>query len=925
MTYPHPNRRFVPQAVLTRSGKINTAGASVNTAVRPVNTAGSKTTVNHPRPISNAYKKGYSQVTRPFNKDTTARDRAVVSENKEKGVNDVKASACWIQVYNGLDPQKSLILLFYMPGNPHQKEYKEKEVFDSGCFRYMIGNKFYLTEYEDYDGGFVSFGDGKGRISGKVVAGNQTNGIAGTRDNIVAGQAKKKTELEQEYILIPFGTTNPLISQGPKDSEEDVDDTEIFGNAYDDEDVSAEADLNNLEIAINVSLIPTTRINKDHPKDQIIGDLNLAIQTRRMTKVSDEHTMVWTLVDLPNGKRAIGTKWVFRNKKDKRGIVVRNKARLVVQGFIVYHMDVKSAFLYGTIEEEMSSMGELTLFLGLQVQQKDFATIKTASTPIETNKALVKDEEAEAIDVYLYRSMIGSLMYLTASRPDIMFVVCACARDSPFDLETFSDSDYARASLDRKSTIGGCQFLGRILILWQCKKQTIVANYTTEAEYVAAANCYGQLLWIQNQMLYYGFKFMNTKIYIDNESTICIDLDEKFGPVCQTGSTTSDSNQSLAISRHWLVHQLDVKNAFLHGSFIRGLYKCTTSWFSGSRIQIGLPSIGISFMGLKQYPSGPVFQRFAAYAARVGFHHSRCDSSLFIYRQGADTAYLLLYVDDIVLTASSSDLLQQIITSLHERMFQISTKYATEVLDRACMLNCKRVVTPVVTDSKLFADFYAVQQSSLVANSDADLGRGWSYRGVANAVVETCWLCNILCELHTPLATATLFYCDNVSAVYLSSNPVQHQRTKHIEIDIHFVRDLVATGAIRVLHVPSRYHLYGPWPSDERECNIKQQWVKGQDNLWIPNTHPHLLNTLIKNHSLFYHHLKTHKPRQAKRITKISQSSRPIHLVTNETVHKELGDRMERAATTAFSLEAEHDSGNINRTQSIATLNEPSP
>ncbi|GJS51481.1 ribonuclease H-like domain-containing protein [Tanacetum coccineum] len=79
------------------------------------------------------------------------------------------------------------------------------------------------------------------------------------------------------------------------------------------------------------------------------------------------------------------------------------------------------------------------------------------------------------------------------------------------------------------------------------------------------------------------------------------------------------------------------------------------------------------------------------------------------------------------------------------------------------------------------------------------------YRGVANAVAETCWLRNLLRELHTPLSSATLVYCDNVSAVYLSSNPVQHQRTKHIEIDIHFVRDLVATGQVRVLHVPSRY------------------------------------------------------------------------------------------------------------------------
>ncbi|GKB19356.1 uncharacterized mitochondrial protein-like protein [Tanacetum coccineum] len=229
---------------------------------------------------------------------------------------------------------------------------------------------------------------------------------------------------------------------------------------------------------------------------------------------------VWTLVNLPNGKRAIGTKWVFINKKGMReACLVKTKARQVAQ---------------------MSSMGELTFFLGLQVQQKkdgifisqdkyvadilkkfDFATVKTASTPMEPNKELIKDEEADSVDVHLYRSMIGSLMYLTASRPDIMFAVCACARfqvtpkmshlhavkrifrslkgqpklglwylrDSPFDLEAFSNSDYAGASLDRKSTTGGCQFLGKRLISWQCKKQTIVANSTTEAEYVAAANC----------------------------------------------------------------------------------------------------------------------------------------------------------------------------------------------------------------------------------------------------------------------------------------------------------------------------------------------------------------------------------------------------------------------------------------------------
>ncbi|GJZ58687.1 putative ribonuclease H-like domain-containing protein [Tanacetum coccineum] len=291
-------------------------------------------------------------------------------------------------------------------------------------------------------------------------------------------------------------------------------------------------------------------------------------------------------------------------------------------GFIVYQMDVKSALLYDKIDEEngykrgtidktlflkkdkhdtilvqvyvddiifgstkkswcdefealmksrfqISSMGELTFFLGLQVKQKpdgifisqhkyvakilkkfDFANVKTASTPIETQKPLVKDEEASDVDVHLYRSMIGSLMYLTAFRPDIMFAVCACSRFqvtpkyshlsavkrifrylkgkpklglwyprvSSFDLESYSDSDYARANLDRKSTTGGCQFLGNA----KKKPDTLWLLLLQEAEYVAAASCLRKVLWIQNQMLDYGFYFMNTKIYIDNESTICI-------------------------------------------------------------------------------------------------------------------------------------------------------------------------------------------------------------------------------------------------------------------------------------------------------------------------------------------------------------------------------------------------------------------
>ncbi|GJU53783.1 hypothetical protein Tco_1227497 [Tanacetum coccineum] len=216
-------------------------------------------------------------------------------------------------------------------------------------------------------------------------------------------------------------------------------------------------------------------------------------------------------------------------------------------------------------------MGEHSFFLGLQVKQKEdgifisqdkyvteilkkfgFTDVKTASTHMETQKLLLKDENGEEVDVHLYRSIIGLLMYLTSSRPDIMFVVCTCARyqvnpkvshhhavkrifrylkgqvkldllypkDSPFDLVVYTDSDYAGASLDRKSTIGGCQFLGCRLISWQCKKQTVVANSTTEAEYVAASSCCGQVLWIQNQLLDYGYNFLHTKIFINNNSTI---------------------------------------------------------------------------------------------------------------------------------------------------------------------------------------------------------------------------------------------------------------------------------------------------------------------------------------------------------------------------------------------------------------------
>ncbi|GJX18892.1 putative ribonuclease H-like domain-containing protein [Tanacetum coccineum] len=356
-----------------------------------------------------------------------------------------------------------------------------------------------------------------------------------------------------------------------------------------------EMDMSNLNASYQVHTTPNTIIHKDYSLNHVIGDIQSGEEPKRVTKALSDPSWVEAMQEE-----------LLQNKKDERGIVIENKARLVAQGytqekgidydevfapvarieairlflayasfmgFMVYQMDVKSAFLYGQIEEEvyvcqplsfedpdnpdkvykvvkalyglhqaprawyetlakylldngfhrgkidqtlfikkqkgdmllMSSMGELTFFLGLQVKQKE--------------DGIFISQDKYVTDI-LKKSMIGSLMYLTSSRPDIMFVVYAYARfqvtpkvshshavkriirylkgkpklglwypkDSPFDLVAHFDSDYAGASLDRKSTTGGCQFLGYRLISWQCKKQTVVATSSTKAEYVAAAN-----------------------------------------------------------------------------------------------------------------------------------------------------------------------------------------------------------------------------------------------------------------------------------------------------------------------------------------------------------------------------------------------------------------------------------------------------
>ncbi|GKD43680.1 putative ribonuclease H-like domain-containing protein [Tanacetum coccineum] len=410
-----------------------------------------------------------------------------------------------------------------------------------------------------------------------------------TKDLLLqAGAARSTSTNTVNTASTPVSTASPsgglsytdLTSTDKDDSQihalEDIYDNPndgIFTNAsYDDEGVVA--DFTNLETIMNVSPIPPSRIHSIHPSTQILGDPKSTVQTRsKVNKSSGAHAFVNYIQkqrrnnhkdfqhclfacflsqikpkkisealedeNLPYRKKAIGTKWVYINKKDKRGVVVRNKARIEAiriflafasyMGFIVYQMDVKSAFLYGTIDEEVyvsqlpgfvdpkcpkkvykvvkalyglhqapkacstkrSWCDEFEALMKNRFQMKilkkfDFASVKTASTPIETHKPLVKDEEATDVDIHLYRSMIGSLMYLTASRPDIMFAdhdwlftvtpktshlkavkrIFRYLKGKPklglwypkvssFDLEAYSDCDYAGANLDRKSTTRG--------------------------------------------------------------------------------------------------------------------------------------------------------------------------------------------------------------------------------------------------------------------------------------------------------------------------------------------------------------------------------------------------------------------------------------------------------------------------------------
>jgi hypothetical protein len=382
---------------------------------------------------------------------------------------------------------------------------------------------------------------------------------------------------------------------------------------------------------------------------------------------------------------------------------------------------------------------------------------------------------------------------------------------------------------------------------------------------------------------------------------------------------------TIATNKCWPVNQLDVTNAFLHGHLDEQVYSHQPAGFVDSSMPDAVCSLSKSLYGLKQAPRA-WFNHFAQFAISIGFSPTRSDSSLFVYKCGNQLAYLLLYVDDIILTASSMSLLQATINKLKSEFkikdmgalksflgveirrsstgfFLSQEKYAEDLLDRAGMSDYRPALTPVDTNGKLSSHgavldnpseyrslagvlqyltvtqpdlSYAVQQAclhmhdprdchlalikrilryvrgttslglhlrassstALTAYTDADWAGcpdtrrstsgycvffgeslvSWSskwqptvsrssaeaeYRAVANAAAECIWLRQLLGELHCHIASATVAFCDNVSVVYMTCNPVHHRRTKHIEIDIHFVRERVALGELRVHHVPS--------------------------------------------------------------------------------------------------------------------------
>nr|GEX07437.1 reverse transcriptase domain-containing protein [Tanacetum cinerariifolium] len=353
------------------------------------------------------------------------------------------------------------------------------------------------------------------------------------------------------------------------------------------------------------------RWTKDHPLEQVIRNPSQLVRTRRQLESDGEMCMfalteelhqfnrldVWELVYRPLCKNVINMKWLWKNKRDEKNTVIRNKCRLVAKGyaqkegvdfeesfapvarleavrlfigydahksFTVYQIDVKTSFLYGPLKEEVY-VNQPDGFVDPYHPDKIYRLKKAlyglkqalracVGSPMAT-KHLDANLSGTPVDQTKYRCMVGALMYLTASRPDIVHATCYCARyqakptekhltavkrifqylkdtihmglwypkDTSFELTAFSDSDHAGCLDSRKSTCGGIQFLGGDkLVSWSSKKQDCTSMSSAEAEYMSLSACCAQVLCMRTQLTDYGFHFDKIPMYCDSKATIAI-------------------------------------------------------------------------------------------------------------------------------------------------------------------------------------------------------------------------------------------------------------------------------------------------------------------------------------------------------------------------------------------------------------------
>ncbi|GKB58928.1 putative ribonuclease H-like domain-containing protein [Tanacetum coccineum] len=533
-------------------------------------------------------------IERPRAGNTARSYTEPVNVVRARRVNAIKTSSCW--VWRPTKPNGASLAF-------KRHNYIDARGRSNGCSRHMTVNIPYLSDFKEFDKGYVTFRGGAhgGRVSDASYFDSPSKDV---------GNGEPKSTVDDQNQVVDDHNENDE-KDNPKDmfkigSSHTLETTHV--EFFSDED-KPEVDLENILNSYTTRRMtkPTSEqgflnaIYKEKSHDTLntclyacfLSQIEPTSYAKALSDSSWVEAMQEELLQL-NSNRLVA-----QGHRQEKGIdyeeVFAHVARIEAirlflayasfMGFLVYQMDVKSAFLYGTIEEEVYvtqppgfkdpdnpnkvykvvkalyglhqvpkawyetlanyllgnrfKRGKIdqTLFIKKQkgdilliqvyvddiifgstnkelsegrwsiisqdkyvneiLKKFNYTNVKSASTPVDLEKPLVKDGDANNVD--------------------------ACGiHDSLFELVAYTDSDYAGATQDRKSKTGGCQFLRNRLISWQCKKQNVVATSITKAEYVAAASCCGQVLWIQNQLLDYGYNFMNTVLNIDNNSTICI-------------------------------------------------------------------------------------------------------------------------------------------------------------------------------------------------------------------------------------------------------------------------------------------------------------------------------------------------------------------------------------------------------------------